>query len=233
MERTLPPCRSRARRLAGAVASALLAGLAAAPAQACATALILAIDVSGSIDRGEYRLQTAGLAAALSDPAVRDAMVQGQVALSIVQWSSAWQQQVMLPWTRIATRADVDRVAATAARLPRAFERSDTAPGELVAFALPLFDQVPDCPHRVIDISGDGPQNAGKAVGWVRAEAHRAGVIINGIAIEDVGRSLAITEYYRRNVITPTGFVMTARGLADYAPTLRRKLLRELAPTLG
>lgn len=215
------------------LASFLACFLAAAPAWGCETALVLAVDVSGSIDRGEYRLQAEGIAAALADPAVAEALVRGQVALTVVQWSSTTQQAAALPWRRMLSDAEVARYAASAAAMPRAFKGSDTAPGDLLLFATGLFSEVADCRRQVIDVSGDGQQNTGSSTAAARTAAYRAGIVINGIAIEDMGAGLAITEYYRRFVITPGGFVMTARGLGDYASTLRAKLLRELAKPIG
>lgn len=220
------------RRAARTLCLAL--ALARAPAAlACDTALVLAVDVSGSIDRGEYVLQQQGIARALSDGAVADALVTGQVALTVVHWSGAGQQAVVLPWRRMLSRAEVSRYAAAAAEAPRAFDGSDTAPGDLIGFAAGLFEAVADCGRRVIDISGDGPQNAGGSTAQASAAAHRAGIIINGLAIEDMGASTPTTQFYRRHVITPGGFVMTARGLGDYEPTLRAKILRELARPTG
>lgn len=220
---------AHARALAAALALAAWAG--AAPA--CETALVLAVDVSGSIDRGEYLLQQQGIARALADPAVAEALVAGQVALTVVHWSGAGQQAVVLPWRRMLTGAEVRRYAESAATVPRAFDGSDTAPGDLIAFAADLFAAVADCGRRVIDVSGDGPQNAGGPTAPASTAAHRAGIVINGIAIEDMGASAPITQFYLRHVVTPGGFVMTARGLADYPPTLRAKILRELAKPTG
>jgi Ca-activated chloride channel family protein len=207
--------------------------LIAQPALACETALILSIDVSGSIDSADYRLQTDGLAAALSDPAVADALVAGQVALAVVQWSGTDQQTLSLPWQRMLTNDAVTRFADSAATMPRAFRGSDTAVGQALRFAIPQFAAVPDCMRQVIDISGDGQENAGFTDALARTEAVAAGITINAIAIEEPGPAAPITSYYQRWIITPGGFVVTARGLRDYAETLRVKLLRELAKPIG
>jgi Ca-activated chloride channel family protein len=207
--------------------------LAAPPALSCETALLLSIDVSGSIDGGEYRLQTEGLAAALSDPEVAEALVRGQVALSVVQWSGIDQQAVVLPWQRMLAPGAVTRFSSDAAALRRAFYGSDTAVGQALRFAAAQFAAVPDCRRRVIDVSGDGQENAGFTDSTARAEAMDAGIMINAIAIEEPGPASPITSYYRRWIITPDGFVVTARGLGDYAETLRLKLLRELTKPIG
>ena len=196
-------------------------------------ALILSIDVSGSIDSGDYRLQTEGLAAALADPEVAEALVRGQVALAVVQWSGAAQQALVLPWQRMLDPGAVTRFADSAAAMPRAFKGSDTAVGNAIFFALAQFAPVADCRTRVIDISGDGQENAGFTDAKARSAAVAQAVAINAIAIEEPGPAFPITSYYRGWVITPGGFVVTARGLADYAATLRMKLLRELVRPVG
>ena len=212
---------------------ALIACLPFGPALACETALVLSIDVSGSIDGGDYRLQTDGLAAALSDPEVAEALVRGQVALTVIQWSGIDQQAVVQPWQRMLTPEAVTRFAENAAALRRAFFGSDTAVGQGLRFAAAQFAAVPDCARRVIDVSGDGQENAGFTDSKARGEAMDLGLMINAIAIEEPGPASPITNYYRGWVITPGGFVVTARGLQDYAETLRLKLLRELTKPIG
>ncbi|MFN4192285.1 MAG: DUF1194 domain-containing protein [Tabrizicola sp.] len=212
---------------------ALLLCLTAPPALACETALLLSIDVSGSIDRADYRLQTGGLAAALSDPGVVEALVRDQVALAVVQWSGVAEQALVLPWARMLSEADVARFATRAGAMPRAFSGSDTAVGHGLRFAAAQFAAVPDCRRRVIDISGDGQENAGFTDARARAEAVTASIAINAIAIEEPGSAIPITTYYRRWIASPDGFVVTVRGLQDYAETLRLKLLRELADPVG
>jgi Ca-activated chloride channel family protein len=213
--------------------AALLACLIATPALACETALLLSIDVSGSIDAGDYRLQTEGLAAALADPEVAEALVQGQVSLAVMQWSGIDQQAVGLSWRRMLSQNDVTRFADAAARMQRLHYGSDTAVGQGLRFATAQFAAVPDCRRKVIDVSGDGQENAGFTDARARSEAMDAGIMINAIAIEEPGPASPITTYFRNWIITPGGFVVTARGLADYARALRLKLLRELTKPVG
>ncbi len=212
---------------AAAVSAALLLS---SPASACATALILAMDVSNSIDPGEYLIQTEGLAQALEDAEIVEELLRGEVALSVVQWSGAGQQEVSIPWRRMTSPAEVRAFAQAARTLPRAFVMSDTAVGSLVDFALGQFGPVADCRRRVIDISGDGPDNAGTDPTAARRAAEREGVQINALAIEGIG--VAITNFYRTRVITRDGFVMTARGHSTYAETLRQKIRREISAAL-
>ena len=200
-------------------------------AQACDTALILTMDVSNSIDSAEYRLQTDGLADALRDPEIVETMVAGENYLTVVQWSGVDRQAVSIPWTQMRTALDVESFAQKARMMERAFILSDTAPAEAVFFSLRLFDQVPNCARKVIDISGDGTPNGGSDVRAARTLAERAGVTINGIAIESMG--LAITNFFRGAVITRDGFVMTARTHREYPATIRAKILREISRIFG
>jgi len=200
-------------------------------ANACQTALILTIDVSNSVDPAEYVLQSHGLADALQDPDVIEAMVQGSVAIMVVQWSGADKQVVSIPWTRVRTALDVERLSQKARLMQREIVLSDTAPAEAIYFSLEQFKDVADCRRNVIDVSGDGTPNAGRYVRSARQAAQRAGVTINGIAIESMG--LTITNFYRSAVITRDGFVITARTHREYPDAIRRKIIRELAQALG
>ena len=206
----------------------LILALLPLPGRACETALLLAIDVSGSIDAGEYALQVQGLADALDDPEIAGVLVQGQSALAVAQWSGVGAQILVQPWQRMLDRGDVARFAATARSQPRRFAASDTAVGQAIHFSAAQFAAVAECRRQVIDISGDGPENAGFTVGQARQAAQAKGIEINAGAIEDMGPSSPISSFYRRWVITKGGFVMTARGLSDYPRAIREKLLREL-----
>jgi len=210
---------------------AVLVSIAPLAARACDTALVLTIDVSNSVDSAEYRLQTDGMAAALRDPEIIDAMVQGETAIAVVQWSGVDRQMLSIPWQRIRTRLDAESLATRASQIERAFILSDTAPAEAIFFALDLFADVPDCARKVIDVSGDGTPNGGSDVRAARSAAERAGVTINGIAIESMG--LAITGFYRNALITRNGFVITARTHRDYPRAIRTKILREISKVLG
>ncbi|WP_394177722.1 DUF1194 domain-containing protein [Yoonia maritima] len=205
--------------------------LIAQPVAACDTALVLSIDVSNSIDVAEYRLQTDGMADALRDPKIVAAMVEGEVAIAVMQWSGSDKQQLSIPWTTIRTSLDANLLADRARLMERAFILSDTAPAEAIHFALGLFDSAPDCERQVIDISGDGTPNGGSDVNRARQAAERSDVTINAIAIESMG--LAITNFYRGAVITRDGFAMTARTHRNYPEAIRAKILRELSKVIG
>ncbi|MBR2657596.1 MAG: DUF1194 domain-containing protein [Loktanella sp.] len=205
--------------------------LSVTPAFACETALLLAVDVSNSVDATEYRLQADGLADAMRDPQIIETMIADQVAVAVVQWSGVGEQFVSIPWTRITDQAQAAQVSAQARSMERAFILSGTATGDVIRYAVPMFDQVPDCKRKVIDISTDGTANAGGDVRLVRTMAQRAGVTINGIGIESMG--LTITNYLRAAVITGDGFVMTARTHRDYPAAIRAKILREITRVIS
>ena len=164
------------------------------------------------------------------DPEVADAIVAGEVALTVVQWSGQSDQEVSIPWTQIRTHVDLQEFADKARNMRRAFVMSSTGVGALMRFAHEQFETAPQCLRRVIDISGDGNDNAGTSPEQARRDAEAAGIMINALAIEGMGR--AITKFYEQSVITQRGFVMTSRGHSGYAETLKRKIRREVAQAL-
>ncbi|MBL4807596.1 MAG: DUF1194 domain-containing protein [Rhodobacteraceae bacterium] len=196
------------------------------PVAACQLALVLAIDVSSSIDSGEYRFQVDGLAEALLSQEIMDVLMRDQVALSVVQWSGRNEQEMSIPWRRMLTMGEITNFAARVQLMPRNWSHGKTAVGDAIAFSVNQFSAVSDCGRRVIDVSGDGNSNSGTDTGNARRLAERAGIEINGLAIDRMG--VSITEYFRRFVVTSQGFVLTSQGYSDYPRTIRAKLLREL-----
>ncbi|MFY0691383.1 MAG: DUF1194 domain-containing protein [Paracoccaceae bacterium] len=210
-----------------AAAIAISLGLSGTPAQACEVALVLAVDISGSISTEEYRLQMDGLAEALRDPTVSDALVDTKATLSLMQWTGASRQSFSIPWTRITSRADVAALAEQVTAVERAWLNYSTAIGEALLAAASTFAEVPDCERRVIDVSGDGYSNEGDAPDYARDFLAGNGVTINGLAIEGAVEDL--TSYFRSEVIGgPGAFVLTSRGYEDYPRAIRRKLLTEI-----
>jgi Ca-activated chloride channel family protein len=214
------------RGLLRTLATTGMAGL-ATPGAACDLALALAFDVSGSVNAEEYRLQVDGLAAALQDGSVSEALVRGRVAVMVMQWTGTSRQHISLPWRRIETFADVDQLALDVASIERGWRDFSTAIGEAMQLALINFDEVLYCKRRVIDISADGVSNEGVLPQDMRPALEAAAITVNGLAIEsDVD---GLVSYFRQSVITgPGAFVISASDYTDYPRAIRQKLLREI-----
>lgn len=203
-----------------------------APALACDLALVLAVDVSGSVDENEYRVQMGGLATALSDSIVEDALVDAQARITLVQWTGASRQRQTIPWTTITRVEDVRALALQVDNDLRRWRNFSTAIGEALNLSASLFEQVPECRRRVIDVSGDGVSNEGVEPREVLAGLRNSGIVINGLAIETDQTDL--TAYFFENLIQGEGaFVITANGFEDYPEQIRRKLQRETTKQLS
>ena len=199
----------------------------AVPAQACDLALVLAVDVSGSVDTEEYRIQMDGLAEALRDPIVSEALVRAEAQLMLVQWTGATRQTVTLPWRAMTNFVAVEDFAADVAADTRVWRNYSTAVGEALNFSMQQFDQVAGCRRHLIDLSGDGRSNEGVSPQGQHMALRAAGVTVNAIAIEESEPDL--TAYFFENVIVGEGaFVETAADFDDYPEKIRRKLLREI-----
>lgn len=193
----------------------------------CSVAIVLAVDVSGSVDMEEYRIQTGGLAEALRDGAVAEALVSAKARLALVQWTGSSRQTVSLPWRDISDFDSLERFAADVAAMPRAWRHFSTAVGEALKFSISLFPDVPVCRHRVIDVSGDGISNEGVPPTELRSALSAAGITVNALVIE--GAENDLTAWFWENVIHGSGaFVVTADGFAAYPARIRQKLLREV-----
>ncbi|MBV7396245.1 DUF1194 domain-containing protein [Mameliella sediminis] len=195
---------------------------------ACEVALVLAVDVSGSVDAQEYDIQMQGLAHALRDSAVSEALVRGKARLALVQWTGSSRQQVTLDWQEIRSFADTDAFADRVATAPRAWRHYSTAIGEALRASAGLFEGAQACRRRVIDISGDGTSNEGPEPAMLKPQLAALGITVNALVIEGA-EDKDLTGYFYENVITgPGAFVATATGYADYPDRIRQKLLREL-----
>jgi Protein of unknown function (DUF1194) len=193
-------------------------------------ALLLAVDSSGSVNFGEFQLQTVGIAQALRDPEIVEAIqawAPKGVAVSVVHWSGRGQQLVAVDWTRIGDRASVEALAVRIEGMGRSLI-GETALGDVLRFAIEHFERGAfGGVRRVVDVSGDGRSNAGVAPAPVRNAATAAGVTINGLAI--LNEDLALDMYYADHVIGgPGAFVLTAKDYRDFARAMRLKLLQEI-----
>lgn len=223
--------------------AALLAGLAlAGPVTAqCRQALALGLDVSGSVDAREYRLQLDGLATALTDPRVAQALLApgtAPVRLAVYEWSGADYQRLLLDWTEVTDRNALTAIAARLAATARRPAPPETGLGAAMRFGAGLLADQPECWRRTLDISGDGRHNQGPHPRAVQAALAGSGLTVNALVIgadapRDSGRGPAgpgaLTSYFRAWVLLgPGAFVQTAPGFEAYGGAMARKLLREL-----
>jgi Ca-activated chloride channel family protein len=202
------------------------------PVQACDLALVLAVDVSGSVDSREYRMQMEGLAEALRDGIVIDALVDQQAMVSLIQWTGTTRQKRTVDWRQIGSASDVLALADLIASDERVWRNYSTAIGEALRAAQDALLEVPQCRRKIIDVSGDGVSNEGPMPATRHAALKAMGVTVNALAIETDDTDL--TAWFFENLILGEGaFVMTAHGFEDYPETIRRKLQRETTRQLS
>ncbi len=215
---------------------AVLTGLRPLPARACELDLVLAVDVSGSVNVDEYKLQMKGLADAFRSTDIIHLIGQtarrGAVNVTVVQWSGAPHQAQIVGWTALTDEASVLAFADRITAAKRAFVNYSTAIGEMLAYTAGLIAARPaHCRRRVIDISGDGPNNEGGEIAPPRRQLLGENVTINALAI--VGEEEGLAGYFRDRVIGGNGaFLVTAENFRDFPDAIRRKLLREIAPPI-
>jgi len=192
--------------------------------------LVLAIDVSASVNDAEYELQRAGTAAAFRDPQVQAAveMAPGGIAVAAFQWASQGYQRVAIPWTRLQSRDSLEAFAAEIERMPRLISGGGTMIHAALVFGQDMFATSPvSGRRRIIDLAGNGEADNVPATLEVRDRIVASGTVINGLAIEELKADL--TSYFRDHVIGgPGAFVETAWSFDDFARAMRLKLLREI-----
>jgi hypothetical protein len=230
-----------------AAAVAIIAGAGASAQRARAESvdllLVLAADVSRSIDEDEFNLQRKGYAAAMTDPRVLRAIVGGShhaIAVTFIEWSGAADQNVVVDWTVVRDEEGAGGVAATMLAAPRSF-LGRTSISAAIDFAMErLAAAGAQADKRIIDISGDGTSNAGRAVTEARDQAVAAGVTINGLAIINTQTSPGyafhtqppggLPKYYEENVIGgPGAFLLQVENFATFTDAITRKLVSEIA----
>lgn len=200
--------------------------------------LILAVDVSGSIDEDEGRLQREGYRQALTDPGVIRAIQAGRhkrIAIAYVEWAGYRWQRLIADWTIVK---DLESARALVAKV-EASERVSgpfTSLSGIIDYSVPLFGTKYKGRRQVIDISGDGPNNRGRPVEKARDEAVAKGIVINGLPIVNErpnpwGRlPMAHLDLYFRNCVIggPGSFLVVAKNFPDFARAVRRKLILEI-----
>jgi hypothetical protein len=214
-----------------------------AQAQTVDLQLVLAADVSRSVDEGEFRLQRDGYAAAFSDPRVIRAIRSGQlgrIAVCYVEWSGEWAQKVIIDWTVIDDEETAGLFADQLTKAPRPFAER-TAIGVAIDFAVDQFARSGhESQRRTIDVSGDGTNTNGKHPTVARDEAVAQGITINGLVIlspEPMPWNAwhthppgGLDNYYRENVAGgPGAFVLVAEDFNSFSYAIVNKLIREIA----
>lgn len=213
------------------------AGMAAEPVD---LELVLAVDVSGSIDPEEARMQREGYIAAFGSAQVLEAIqhgFHGRIAVLYFEWAGLGYNRLLADWTVIHDAASAAGFLAILQdnppeRMPR------TSISQAIDYAMPLFDRNNyEAKRKVIDISGDGPNNWGRSVIEARDQAVAAGITINGLPIVNSRPSFGnlpqtanLDLYYTDCVIGgPSAFIIVAQGFEDFARAVRRKLILEIA----
>lgn len=206
--------------------------------------LVLAADVSGSMDESKFELQRLGYAAAFSNPRVIEAIragAAGRIAVAFIEWSGILQQRTVIDWTVISNGETAHQLGDRIMETPRAFARNSTSISAGIDFAMIQLDRAPyEARRRVIDVSGDGDNNSGRDVATARDEAVAKGVTINGLVIltetptrwnsDHTNPPGGLASYYRNNVIGgPGAFVMVAENFNSFGDVLVKKLISEIA----
>ena len=209
--------------------------------------LVLAADVSRSIDDQKFELERRGYAAALSDPRVLQAIAagpNGRIAIAFVEWAGANSQKLLIDWTLVRDGNDTKQFVNRLLEAPRSFA-DRTAIGAGIDFARAQFARSPYASdRRVIDVSGDGTNNSGRDVRAASDDAVGNEVTtINGLVIltdtptpynpEHTNPPGGLENYYRENVIGGTNaFVMVAENFESFGKSIVAKLIREISALL-
>lgn len=196
----------------------------------CRLALILALDISSSVDQTERQLQIEGVAAALEDLEVQEALFSipnAPVALMVFEWSGQWDQTILQDWVEITGPDKIPGITARLRNTPRSRTNLPTAMGPALIYARSEFAHAPVCAQQKVDVSGDGKNNDGVQPYRAYQLFNWHGITVNGLAIESDEEGLS--AYYRGTVIHGAeAFVETASSFEDFAQAFKRKLLREL-----
>jgi hypothetical protein len=218
------------------------------PAVACRLALVLAVDVSGSVDPREYRLQLDGIGAALLDPDVSAQILatpETPVMLAVFEWSNSLYRREIINWIALDSYARLAEVAGILRGHYTRPKQGATAIGSAMLYADAMFERGPQCWYRTIDISGDGTNNFGPEPEDIRTLKAFEQVTINGLVIgsdntthgrdERQMEMMELSAYFRSRVIRgANAFIEIAQGFDDFERAMTRKLLREtVLPPIG
>ena len=223
--------------MGAAVCALALVSTATYAGATCRLALVLAVDVSNSVDTAEDILQRDGLANALIAPEVQRAFFASDfdVALAAFEWSGRHHQQLLFDWTLIDGPARLLEASNKVRTSIRGQTDFPTALGHALDFAADLLENGPSCFAQTIDVAGDGKNNDGYEPGRAYAQRNFDGITVNGLVVRviDLGVDTGVLPYYESQVIRgPGAFTEVADRFEDYERAMRRKLERELAPAM-
>jgi hypothetical protein len=209
----------------------LLGSVHGARAEAIDMALVLAVDVSESVDADEYVLQHEGIARAFENPQVIATITGGKhgiIDVLVLEWSDRDKQAVTVDWTKVRDQASAAAFAATL-RTGKRSSSGLTAIGDAMLAAGAAFQRLPDqAARRVIDVSGDGMANIGPPPATVRDTLVARGVTINGLAI--LASEPWLDTYYNDDVIGGDGaFLLQVKDFQSFATAIQQKLLAEIS----
>ena len=239
-------CRDLFRRLTNVAIAAMLVSFVTAPSVWAEAEipvdieLVLAIDVSGSIDPEEAKLQRQGHVSALTHPKIVDAISRGylgRIAVTYFEWAGADYRRPIANWATIQDTASAQAFADSLTAAEISIGRRTSISGA-IQYAIPLFDDNGyEGTRRVIDVSGDGANNSGVLVNLARDLAIERGITINGLPIVSdrpnrfgFPQLRDLDEYYFHCVIGGTGaFIVVAHGFDAFAQAIHRKLILEIA----
>ena len=198
------------------------------------TALIVSVDVSSSVDERRYQLQMQGIASALEDKAVIDAILNGPrggILLSLVTWDD--RPRVVMPWVRISSIQEALAAAARVRALPRQGGEFTCLSKMLRFLTDKVIPQIPASALRVVvDVSGDGSDNcnAEEPAAAVRDEMAARGTTINGLPILEGREAATLEDWYTQNVKGgPGAFILPADGYEDFGRAIRQKFVIEIS----
>jgi hypothetical protein len=206
--------------------------------------LVLAVDASGSITDDRWELERLGYATAFRSPRVLAAIHGGQIgaiAVTLMEWSGQFQQRQVVRWTLINDQASAETFASALAQIPHFFKSWTSISSALLVGDELVRTAQYDAPRKVIDVSGDGPDNTSQVLiqgtdrdlALMRDSRDRivgAGYVINGLPIFGDPRVMNLDQYYMDNVIGgPGSFMVVAQSFDTFATAVERKLVEEIA----
>jgi len=227
-------------QLGGAVAAvlALCSSAPAAAPQQVDLKLVLAVDVSGSIDNDEFTLEREGTADAFADPEVLKAIQGGslgRIAVAMLDFSSPQFDKVVIDWTIVKDKASAQAFSETIRNTPRTPGRRTSVSSALELGSLLLESSEKDivATRRVIDVTGDGPNNDGNPMTDAHDKTIAQGVVVNGLPVMDDmanGYFPELDKYYAGCVTGGRGaFVVVVKSYKDYSAAMRHKLILEIS----